>query len=159
MSWRSRVILALRRLCHTLAGAALIAMLGITGYDVITRKLFGMAMVGIVDIIAFCVMWATMLGIALAWSHRAHIVVDILDMTGRPELTRALDVLSRVVGIVVMPLLMWLAWHETRDVYGFGDTTPEIQIPIYLYWLAAIVGYGLSTVFLLLDEPMEPRHA
>jgi TRAP-type C4-dicarboxylate transport system permease small subunit len=159
MSWRYRVTQVLRRLCHVLAGVAILAMLVITFYDVVTRKLFGFAMVGVIDMVAFCVMWATMLGIALAWSHRAHIVVDILDMSGRPEITRALDVISRIVGIVVMPLLMWLAWHEVRDVYDFGDTTPEIRIPVYLFWVAAMVGYGLSAVFLLLDEPVRARHA
>ncbi len=160
MSWRARVTQVLRRLCHMLSGIAIIVMLGITAYDVAARKLFGIAISGVVDVIAFCVMWSTMLGIALAWSHRAHIVVDLIDMSRAPNLTRALDVLTRVVGIVVMPLLMYLAIHEARDVYGFGDHTPDIRIPIYVFWIAAIVGYGLSAVFLLVDEvPARSEHA
>ncbi len=157
MAWRNTVIHALRRVCHVLAGLAIVAMLVITLYEVIGRKLFGHGFVGIVDVISFCVMWATMLGIALAWSQRAHIVVDLLDMTGSPAVIRFLDILTRVVGIVVMPLLVWLAWHELRDVMSFRDTTPEIGIPVWWFWAAVVLGYGLSAVFLLLDPPLEAR--
>jgi TRAP-type C4-dicarboxylate transport system permease small subunit len=153
VSLRSRATQALRRLCHLLAGLALLVMLGVTVYDVVARKLFNSPLVGVVDTVAFCVMWATMLGIALAWSQHAHIVVDLLDMTGSPRLIAALDLLTRIAGIVVMPLLMWLAYHEVRDVMDFGDRTPEIGIPVYWYWIAALVGYGLSAAFLLLEPP------
>lgn len=157
MSWRHRVTQALRRLCHFLAALALAGMLGITVYDVVARKLFASPIVGVVDTVSFCVMWATMLGIALAWIERAHIVVDLLDMTGLPHITAFLDVLTRVVGIVVMPLLMYLAYIEFRDVMDFGDRTPEIGLPIYWYWVAALVGYGLSAVMLLLSPPASSR--
>ncbi len=153
MSWRARLTQALRRLCHLLAGAALLLMLGVTVYDVVARKLFNSAIVGVVDMVAFCVMWATMLGIALAWSERAHIVVDLLDMTGSPRLIAALDLLTRVAGIVVMPLVAWLAFHELRDVKDFGDRTPEIGIPVWWFWLAALAGYVLSALFLLIEPP------
>jgi TRAP-type C4-dicarboxylate transport system permease small subunit len=153
MAWRMTVTHALRRVCHVLSGLALAAMLCVTLYEVIGRKLFGISFVGIVDVISFCVMWTTMLGIALAWSQRAHIVVDLLDMTGSPIVIAFLDILTRIVGIVVMPLLVWLAWYEFRDVMSFGDTTPEIGIPVSWFWAAVIVGYGLSTIFLLIDSP------
>lgn len=158
MSWRERLTQALRRLCHILAAVALLAMLGVTVYDVVGRKLFNIAIVGVVDTVAFCVMWATMLGIALAWSQRAHIVVDLLDMTGSPRVIAALDLLTRLAGIVLMPLVAWLAWREMRDVMDFGDRTPEIGIPVYWYWLAACVGYALSALFLLI-EPLRRRES
>jgi len=160
MSWRHYVTQALRRLCHFLAALALAFMLGITVYDVVARKLFSNPLLGVVDTVSFCVMWATMLGIALAWSERAHIVVDLLDMTGSPALIAVLDLLTRLAGILIMPLLMWLAWHEMRDVLSFGDRTPEIGLPIAWYWVAAVVGYGLSAVLLLIEPPgAGSRHA
>ena len=109
MSWRHQVTQALRRLCHFLAALAMAVMLGVTVYDVVARKLFNAPIVGVIDTVSFCVMWSTMLGIALAWSERAHVVVDLLDLTGSPTLIAFLDLLTRVAGIVVMPLLMWLA--------------------------------------------------
>ena len=156
MSWQDLLTQVLRRLCHVLAALALLVMLGVTVYDVVGRKLFNIAIVGVVDTVAFCVMWATMLGIALAWSQRGHIVVDLLDMTGSPRLIVALDVLTRVAGIVLMPLLAWLAYRELRDVMDFGDRTPEIGIPVYWFWAAALAGYALSAIFLLI-EPLRGR--
>jgi len=156
MSWRYRATQALRRLCHVLAAIALFGMAGLTLYDVIARKLFSAPIVGVIDVVSFCVMWATMLGIALAWAERAHIVVDILNFNS-PRVTAAFHLLTRVTGIVIMPLLMWLAWQELRDVYDFGDRSPDVRIPIFLYWAAPVVGYALSAIFLLIAPPYTER--
>jgi TRAP-type C4-dicarboxylate transport system permease small subunit len=153
MSWRERLTRALQRLCHFVAGAAILTMVVITFADVLGRSLLNHPIVGVVDAVGFCVMWATMMGIALAWSERAHIVVDILDLTGWPRFITWLDLLTRVVGIVVMPLLVWLAYVQFKDSVDFGDTTPELRLPLSWYWVAVLLGFGLSAVFLLIEPP------
>jgi TRAP-type C4-dicarboxylate transport system permease small subunit len=157
MPLRLRLTQALERLCHFLAAVALLAMLGISVVDVVGRKLFGFSVRGVVDIVGFTVVISTMFGIALAWSQRAHIVVDLLDMTGSPWLIALLDVLTRVAGIVVMPLLGWLAFHEFRDVLSFGDRTPDIGIPLALFWATILIGYALSALLLLIAPPARAR--
>src|SRR3954470_8752578 len=107
MHFRIWVTQALHRLCHLIAAAALLVALIATVLDVCLRKTVGISIPGIVDLVGFCIVIGTMFGIALAWSLRAHIVVDLLDMTGSPGLLAFLDVLTRLVGIVAMPLVMW----------------------------------------------------
>lgn len=155
MSWRIRVTWALESLCHLAAAAAVVVMLGVTITDVVIRKSLGISVRGVVDIVAFCVVIATMLGIAVAWSQRAHIVVDLLDMTGSPALINALDILTRVVGIVLMPLVAWLAYREFREVLDFGDRTPDIAMLYAWHWAAICIGYTLSAVLLIIS-PMQP---
>jgi TRAP-type C4-dicarboxylate transport system permease small subunit len=161
MTWRSWLIRALRRLCHFIAAAAILVMLVITFINVVGRTLFNHPFVGVTDAVALCVMWATMMGIALAWSQRAHIVVDLLDMTGSPRVTGWLDILTWAAGIVVMPLMLWLAYIQFLDAVDFGDRTPELQMPYAWYWIAALAGFGLSAIFLLIDPPLRtgPRNA
>ena len=156
MRWQSWLTQALRRLCHFIAAVAMLLMVAVTFINVMARILFNHPFVGVVDAVGLCVMWATMMGIALAWSERAHIVVDILDMTGSPRLLAWLDVLSRVVGIVVMPLLVWLAYDQFKDAMDFGDRTPELEVLVAWYWVAVLLGFGLSTVFLLIEPPSVP---
>ncbi|MNC95210.1 hypothetical protein D3C83_122730 [compost metagenome] len=67
-----------------------------------------------------------------------------------------LDVLSRVVGIVVMPLLVWLAYDQFKDAMDFGDRTPELEVLVAWYWVAVLLGFGLSAVFLLIEPPSVP---
>lgn len=154
MSWRLRLTQALRRLCHLVAAAAMLIMIAVTLVNVAARSLFNHPFVGVVDAVAICVMWATMMGIALAWAERAHIVVDIVDMTGSPWLLRWLDRLSRLTGIVVMPLLLWLAYDQFKDAVDFGDRTPELEISVAWYWVAVILGFGLSAIFLVIEPPV-----
>lgn len=157
MRWRLWLTQALRRLCHFIAALAILAMVVVTFVNVIARTIFNHPFVGVTDAVGIAVMWATMMGIALAWSQRAHIVVDILDMAGSPCLIAWLDVLTRVAGIVVMPLLVWLAYDQYRDAVEFGDLTPELRVPIAWYWIAVLLGFGLSTVFLLVEPPTGSR--
>jgi TRAP-type C4-dicarboxylate transport system permease small subunit len=154
MSWRLQLSQALRRLCHFVAAMAMLIMIAVTLVNVAARSLFNHPFVGVVDAVAICVMWATMMGIALAWAERAHIVVDIVDMTGSPWLMRWLDRLTWATGIVVMPLLVWLAYDQFKDAVDFGDRTPELQVPVAWYWVAAILGFSLSTLFLLIEPPV-----
>jgi TRAP-type C4-dicarboxylate transport system permease small subunit len=155
MLWRLRLTQALRRLCHFVAAVAMFAMVTVTFVNVFARTLFNHPFVGSIDAVGICVMWATMMGIALAWSERAHIVVDIVDLTGSPRLIAWLDVLTRVVGIVIMPLLVWLAYDQFKDAVDFGDRTPELETPVAWYWVAVMLGFGLSTVFLLTEPPVQ----
>lgn len=158
MRYRRILTEALERLCHLVAAAAIVFALVITVVDVVSRKTIGLPIKGVVDMVGLCVVISTMLGIALAWSKRAHIVVDLLDMTGSPGLLAFLDVLTRVAGVVTMPLLMWLGYHEFRDVLSFGDRTPELDIPLAWFWLAILVGYGLSALMLLIGPPARTSH-
>jgi TRAP-type C4-dicarboxylate transport system permease small subunit len=156
MSWRLWLTGALRRLCHFVAAVATLVMVAVTFVNVVARTVFNHPFVGVTDAVAISVMWATMMGIALAWSQRAHIVVDLLDMTGLPRLTQALDVLTRVAGIVIMPLLVWLAYDQFKDTVDFGDRTPELQVLIgWWYWLPVLIGFSLSALFLLIEPPAE----
>jgi TRAP-type C4-dicarboxylate transport system permease small subunit len=147
------LIQALRRLCHVVAGLATLVMIVVTFVNVTARTLFNAPFVGVTDAVAMSVMWATMMGIALCWSQRAHIVVDILDMAGSPRLIAWLDRLTWLAGIVTMPLLTWLAYDQFADAVDFGDLTPELRMPIAWYWVAVMLGFSLSFVFLIVDPP------
>jgi len=141
---------ALDRLGHAVAGVIVVAMMLATLVDVAARLLFNAPFSGIIDVVELTVMWSTMLGIALAWQARAHIVVDILDAVLPPAATRALDFAARVAALVLCAWLMRLAWPEYLDMVSFGDRTMDARIPLAWFWLAALVGYGLSALFLLL---------
>ena len=158
MQFRIRLTGALERLCHIVAGAAIVFAMAVTVVDVVSRKTIGFPIKGVVDMVGLCVVVSSMFGIALAWSTRAHIVVDLLDMTGSPALLAFLDILTRITGIVTMPLLMWLGYREFRDVFAFGDRTPELDIPLAWFWLAILVGYGLSALMLLIGPPARTAH-
>jgi len=153
MQFRLWLTQVLERLCHVIAATFLLVALIGTVLDVCLRKTIDFPIHGIIDIVGFCIVISTMLGIALAWSARAHIVVDLIDMTGSPRLLAFLDVLTRVAGIITMPLLMWLGYREFSDVYDFGDRTSDLGIPLAWFWLAILVGYGLSAVLLLIAPP------
>jgi TRAP-type C4-dicarboxylate transport system permease small subunit len=152
-SWRTGATQAIERLCYIVAGMALIVMLVASVVDVAGRKTIGFSLNGVIDIVTFSVVIATMMGIALAWSRGGHIVVDLLDMTGSPIILRFLDIFNRVAGIVLMPLLAWLAYREMRDVFAFGDTSSDLGIPMWWYWVFVLLGYLLSALLLLIAPP------
>lgn len=141
---------------QVLAGLFILVMLLATVVDVGARLVFNAPFSGVVDVVEFTVMWSTMIGIALAWHHRQHIVVDILDIVLPRGVIRALDLVARLVAIVLCAWLARLAWPEYVDMADFGDRTMDARIPLAWFWLAALVGYGWSALFLLLSFFVPP---
>jgi TRAP-type C4-dicarboxylate transport system permease small subunit len=159
LQWRESVTRVLERLGHFLAGVAVAGMLSVTVADVVGRWLFKTGVPGVIDIVELCLIWATMLGVALAWSQRAHIVVDIVDMLAPWRLVLLLDMLARIAVAVAMAALVWLAVDEFRNAAEFGDSTTDIGIPLVWFWAAVLVGYGLSVLLVLVAPPLRGADA
>ncbi len=140
---------AIIRLGHGLVAIAIAAMIAITLVDVVARGLFNRPIVGVVDVIELSMIWLTMLGIALAWAERAHIVVDIIDTVVSPRIVRRLDQGARLVTAAVMGYLAWLAVPLLEGVADFGDTTMNLRLPLTWFWAAIIFGYGVSCLVLI----------
>lgn len=142
---------------HLISGIAIVAMLLITVADVLSRALFNKPIGGVVEIVELCVIWTTMLGIAIAWAEKSQIVVDVSDVFAAPRVIGLFDLFAQIVSAVVMALLAWLAFGEFRDIAAFGDRTADLSLPLTWFWSAIVAGYSLSVLFLVISPRWQQR--
>ena len=79
--------------------------------------------------------FATFLGAGLGVKHGVHFSMDLVLNSAPPPLRKALQAF---IGVVCGSFLLVLAFYGFRLVsrnYGFGTTSPAMQMPMYLAYL------------------------
>lgn len=139
----------------TMVGALLgitvltIAILVVVG-DIIWRRIGGGSFIGAVDLTQLSVVVAASLSIPYAFTKGAHVKVDLLGNHLSNGAKRFLDAAAALFGACLLSYLLWLTWGRAMEVWGYGDVSQDLAIPMILYWAALIVGLFLSVVVCLL---------
>jgi len=127
---------------YVVAGGVLACMIVLTFFDVILRN-FGHPITGSMEIIqyggcvvfAFSIPYGTLLG--------AQVIVDIVTEKLSPQKKRAVEIITRCIGIL---LFLFIAYHFFMyglDVRHTGERTASFKIPYYPF------GFALSLSFLM----------
>jgi TRAP-type C4-dicarboxylate transport system permease small subunit len=132
-----------------LGGAAIIAMTGVTLFDIIARNFFGFAVFGTYDLVLITLVISVYAGMAEAFRQQAHITVDMIDGIRSYRLRRFIGITAIVITILSLMLLTWLCIGQAYDSWRFGDFTTDLRVPKYLFWIGIVVGMALSCVVLL----------
>jgi len=123
-------ILRLSRLAQTIAGVALIGIIGLTVTDVTLRSL-GRPIVGSYEIVAL--MGALVAGFSLPFTSwvRGHIYVDVLVQKLSRGARNGFHYATRVSGIIFFSLISWNLVKMGLDLQKSGEVSPTLQIPFY----------------------------
>ncbi len=79
-------------------GAALLLLLGVTVAEVVARHLMGFSLLGAEDLATMCLTVFVAGAVVCAAREGGHVSVDLIGRFGGRRLTRATDVLSRLLG-------------------------------------------------------------
>ncbi len=130
----------LQRFQLWLAAAALMILMGVTVVDVFLRYLFRSPVRGSYDTVECMLLVFVFNGMAAAFFARKHVVIDLIDPVlgtrGTAMLVRVADVFS----VICIVLMMWAMLTPMTQAYQYGDIKMELRLPIYILWIAALVG-------------------
>ncbi|TNF19776.1 MAG: TRAP transporter small permease [Rhodobacteraceae bacterium] len=126
-----------------------LAILVVVG-DIVWRRIGGGSFIGAVDLTQLSVMIAASLSIPYAFTKGAHVKVDLLGGVLSVGMQRLLDVLAALFGAGLLAFLLWLTWGRAMEVWGYGDVSQDLAVPMIFYWSALIVGLFLSVLVCLL---------
>ena len=143
MTIRDRLLVIADRLQRAqlwLAALALVILMMITVADVTLRYLLNSPVRGSYDMVESMLLVFVFNGMAAGFFTRRHVVIDLIDSAvgrrGAAALIRIADVLS----VVCLALLMWAMLGPAVQAYDYGDRKLELNLPIYVLWIVALVG-------------------
>lgn len=136
IEWIERVVLA----------GSVLLMAGITISNVIGRNLFDHSLIFADEFNQILIILTTFMGIGYGVRHGRHIRMTALhdQLQGR-----ARKVVMVVVSLGTGALMFLLAWYGLSYVektYQIGSVTPAMQIPLYLIYMWAPVGFVLGGI-------------
>lgn len=128
---------------------ALVVAIAVVVGDIVWRRLGGGSFIGSVDLTQLSVMIAVSLSIPYAFASGGHVTIDLLGRAVGRRGKRMLDVAAGVLGACVTAFLCWLSAKRGWEVWGYGDVSQDLAIPMSLFWSALVAGLGLSAVVCL----------
>lgn len=136
----------LSRLENLLVGSLIIYAATALCTQIISRSLFDYSFVWIEESVRFGIIWMVFIGSSIGFREDAHIAIDVLQQILRPRARMVIKIVVIGVSAVVAGLLAWYGWQLVKTMHGFGQTSPAMEAPMYLFYLAIPLGGALMLV-------------
>jgi TRAP-type transport system small permease protein len=155
----------LENLCGLLAGAALFAIMALTFFDVLGRKLASNSIPGSLEVTELLMVVVIFAALPLVSERGEHVVFDSMDSYLPHWLRRAQAAIVHLLCAVVLFALGWLMWQTGGQFLESGETTAQLKIlkAPFIYGMgvlcAATALIHLALVGQLPDEPPEAEGA
>lgn len=146
-----------RRLGHVETGFNLIAALSIFAlmllgvWQVVGRSVFNMPVRGYIDLVELSMATFAFLGIAYCQRLGGHVRMEMLLKPMRGRLLWSAEIFGTLVALVVIAVLVWYGWGHFLRAYQLGDTTIDVDLPVWPSKLAVPVAFALLWLRLLVQ--------
>ena len=129
-----------------IGGVVLAAMALLATVSILGRWWFSKPVWGDVELVQMGTAVAIALSLPYAQFKRAHIMVDFFTARAAPTTRARLDSLGSLLLGLVCLLLAWRAGVGVLDMRAVGETTMVLGFPIWIVYLAMVVGLAVTGV-------------
>lgn len=141
----------LERACGLLSGAALFAIMALTFFDVLGRKLLANSIPGSLELTELLMVVVIFGALPLVSARGEHVEFDSLDPYLPAAVRRVQAVLVHGAAGTLLLGLAWILWAAAGEFATSGETTAQLKIPKapFIYGMAvlcaatAVVHFGL----------------
>lgn len=127
----------LRLVLGTLAGAALFAMMTLTFFDVVGRKLFSHSIIGSVELTEMMMLALIFAAMPLASLAGEHVIFDLLDSVLPQRVKYWQSIVSNLVCTALLGISAWFVFERAMRTEAMGDTTAQLIVPVAPFHYAA----------------------
>lgn len=125
------------------AGAALIAMMLVTVYDVILRFGFGMSLSGAFEMSEFTLAFVAPLALVYCEKERHHISVDLIVQNFPQRAQLWIDLVASLLAALIYILVAWQCWINIFQNKMDQLTSPVLLWPVWLFTIPSAIGFFL----------------
>jgi TRAP-type C4-dicarboxylate transport system permease small subunit len=129
-----------------IGGAVLAAMALLATVSILGRWWFSTPVWGDVELVQMGTAVAIALSLPYAQFKRAHIMVDFFTTRAAPATRARLDSLGSLLLGLVCLLLAWRAGVGVLDMRSVGETTMVLGFPIWIVYVAMVIGLAVTSV-------------
>jgi TRAP-type C4-dicarboxylate transport system permease small subunit len=146
-------------LCGLLSGIALFAIMALTFFDVLGRKLVSNSIPGSLEVTELLMVVVIFGALPLVSRRGEHVEFDSLDGYLPAGVRRAQHILVQLVCAAVLLALAGLMWRTGGQFAETGETTAQLQIlkAPFIYGMAVLCGLTALVHLALLWTPPVAR--
>ena len=123
-----------------MGGAMMIGVALVTVGDVIARKAFSTGLLGLVDLTQFAVIGFAFLSMPRAFLKGSHVAIELYDKFLSRRADAAFHLFAALLSIAILILIARYGWLRAERIFGYGDISQNIGIPMWSYWAMFLTG-------------------
>lgn len=101
------------------------------------------------ELARYCFIWLIYIGISYAVKHHRHIKVDAALLLFKDKTKIYFSLISNLLFLIFCVYVAIYGYSIASQLLAFGQTTPALQIPTGIVYLAPPVGMGLAGIRLI----------
>ncbi|MFB4164254.1 TRAP transporter small permease [Alteribacillus sp. JSM 102045] len=98
----------------------------------------------------YLLIWATFIGASYGMKKGIHITVDVITVYASEKINRYMRAISYIISIAFCLTLLWIGVPYIVDIMRSNQVSPAMQLPMYWFYLSAVVGMFLMLIRLLI---------
>lgn len=145
--------------CGVLGAGALFAIMALTFFDVLGRKLADNSIPGSLEMTEMLMVVVIFASLPLVSLRGEHVLFDSLDAHLPAPVLRAQKALINVLLAALLLALAWLMWRTAGDFLAAGETSAQLHVPKapFIYGMAVTCALaGLVHIALVFQPAHEP---
>jgi C4-dicarboxylate transporter DctQ subunit len=95
------------------------------------------------ELTIYLFIWMAKFGAAYGVRTGIHIGVDFVVNASRPSIKRVLIIISMLLGVTFTGVIAFFGARWVIFIYGTGQTSPDLEWPMWVIYLAIPFGSGL----------------
>lgn len=136
----------------TLVAAACIFGLMFLGIaQVLGRQLLDRPMIGYIDFVELSMATFAFMGVAYCQRVGGHVRMDLFVNLAKGRLHWSMELIGTLLPLVLIGVLIYYSWDHFLRAYDSGDSTIDIQLPVWPSKLLVPVSFSLLFLRLLVQ--------
>ncbi|MGP6139875.1 MULTISPECIES: TRAP transporter small permease [unclassified Jeotgalibaca] len=120
----------------------------IMGLQITLRYVFGEALAWPEELSRYLFIWFTFLGMSYSIKNKSHIRIDMLELSV-PKLQKPLEMIGDAIFFVFAIIMLQPGMKVISILFNTNQTSPGLQLPMYLVYGSVFVGFILVIVRLI----------
>lgn len=132
-----------------IAGLALVLLMAVTIFDIVTRHLHIVSMRGAVEIATLAVIMIGALALPISFIQGGHIVIDLVTQALPDRIKNWVDAFWFAVMGLGLAYFAVKMWGATLNSYKVGDYSLDLHLPMVYFWIPASLGFTFTPFAIL----------
>jgi len=129
--WVDEKVFKIESIFNLTSAFLILFLMFLAVFQVVGRKVFNMPVPGYVDWVEFAMAIFCFLSIAYTQKLGGHVRMEFFIGRFKGRLLWGLEIIGTMIALFIISVLMWYAYTHFLRAWTIGDTSMDIELPIW----------------------------
>jgi len=131
LAWVDEKVFKIESIFNLTSAFLILFLMFLAVFQVVGRKVFNMPVPGYVDWVEFAMAIFCFLSIAYTQKLGGHVRMEFFIGRFKGRLLWGLEAIGTMIALFIISVLMWYAYTHFLRAWTIGDTSMDIELPIW----------------------------